>query len=39
LLAEYEEPRLDAAKDEELRDYMARRSSEIPAVDALNNEF
>ena len=38
LLAEYEEPKLDPAKDEELRDYIARRSREIPAVDALNNE-
>jgi trimethylamine--corrinoid protein Co-methyltransferase len=38
LLAEYEEPKLDQAKDEELRDYTARRSREIPAVDALNNE-
>jgi trimethylamine--corrinoid protein Co-methyltransferase len=38
LLAEYEEPKLDPAKDEELRDYIARRSREIPTVDALNNE-
>ena len=38
LLAEYEEPNLDPAKDEELRDYIARRSRQIPAVDALNNE-
>jgi trimethylamine--corrinoid protein Co-methyltransferase len=38
LLAEYEEPKLDPAKDEELSDYIARRSREIPAVDALNDE-
>jgi len=38
LLAEYEEPKLDPARDEELRDYIARRSREIPAIDALNNE-
>ena len=36
LLSEYEEPRLDAAVDEELRDYIARREREIPAVDELN---
>src|SRR5262245_48227596 len=39
LLAEYEEPKLDPAKDEALQDYIARRSREIPAVDALNNEY
>ena len=39
LLADYEEPMLDAAKDEELRDYIARREREIPAEDALNQEF
>ena len=39
MLAEYQEPRLDPAVDEALRDYMARRESEIPAVDALNNEY
>ena len=38
LLAAYEEPRLDEAVDEALRDYIARREREIPAVDALNNE-
>jgi trimethylamine--corrinoid protein Co-methyltransferase len=38
LLHEYEEPKLDPAKDEELRAYMDRRSREIPAVDALNDE-
>jgi trimethylamine--corrinoid protein Co-methyltransferase len=37
MLGDYEEPRLDIAKDEELRDYIARRSREIPAVDALND--
>jgi trimethylamine--corrinoid protein Co-methyltransferase len=38
MLADYEEPKLDPATDEALRDYMARREREIPAVDALNNE-
>ena len=39
LLNEYEEPPLDPGADEALRDYMARRMREIPAVDALNNEY
>lgn len=39
LLAAYEEPRLDEGIDEALRDYIARREREIPAVDALNNEY
>jgi trimethylamine--corrinoid protein Co-methyltransferase len=39
LLREYEEPRLDAAKNEELLDYIARREREIPAADALNQEY
>ncbi|WP_374650982.1 trimethylamine methyltransferase family protein [Dongia sp.] len=39
LLSEYEEPKLDPAKDEELRAFIDRRSREIPAVDALNDEF
>ena len=39
LLNEYEEPSLDQGVDEALRDYMDRRMREIPAVDALNNEF
>ncbi|WP_147112921.1 trimethylamine methyltransferase family protein [Tateyamaria sp. syn59] len=38
LLNEYEEPKLDAAVDETLRDYIARREREIPAVDALNQD-
>ena len=38
LLEVYQEPKLDDAVDEALRDYMARREREIPAVDALNNE-
>lgn len=38
LLADYEEPALDPAKDEALRDYIERRQREIPAVDALNTE-
>jgi trimethylamine--corrinoid protein Co-methyltransferase len=39
LLGEYEMPFLDPAKDEELRNYIERRSREIPAVDALNDEY
>ena len=39
LLREYEQPRLDCATDEALRDYMARRMREIPAEDALNTEY
>ena len=39
LLAAYEEPKLDPARDEALRDFIARREREIPAVDALNNEY
>ena len=38
LLGEYQEPALDPSVDEALRDYIARREREIPAVDALNNE-
>ncbi|MCG8358900.1 MAG: trimethylamine methyltransferase family protein, partial [Kiloniellales bacterium] len=29
LLSEYEEPKLDGAKDEELRDFIARREREV----------
>jgi trimethylamine--corrinoid protein Co-methyltransferase len=39
LLTEYEEPALDAGVDEALRDYIARREQEIPAADALNQEY
>jgi trimethylamine--corrinoid protein Co-methyltransferase len=39
LLADYEEPKLDEAKDEALRDYIARREREIPAIEALNQEY
>ncbi|WP_438954940.1 trimethylamine methyltransferase family protein [Cognatiyoonia sp.] len=39
LLNEYEEPKLDEAVDEELRDYIARREREIPAADALNQDL
>ncbi|MEO1680368.1 MAG: trimethylamine methyltransferase family protein [Pseudomonadota bacterium] len=39
LLSEYEEPSLDPATDEALRDYIARREREIPAEDALNQSF
>ncbi|WP_375230636.1 trimethylamine methyltransferase family protein [Roseobacter sp. S98] len=39
MLNEYEEPELDAAVDEALRDYIARREREIPAADALNQDY
>ncbi|MEO0821628.1 MAG: trimethylamine methyltransferase family protein [Pseudomonadota bacterium] len=39
LLAGYEEPALDPARDDALRDYIARREREIPAEDALNQTF
>lgn len=39
LLDAYEEPKLDVAIDEQLRDYIDRREREIPAVDALNDEY
>ena len=39
MLNEYEEPKLDPGVDEALRAYIARRESEIPATDALNQEY
>ncbi len=39
MLDAYEEPSLDSAKNDELLDYIARREREIPAVEALNNEY
>ena len=39
LLSEYEEPKLDAAVNEQLLDYIARREREIPAADALNQDY
>ncbi|MGX5849216.1 trimethylamine methyltransferase family protein [Mesorhizobium sp. PL10] len=39
LLGEYEEPKLDQAVDEALRDYLTRRKREIPAEDALNTTY
>ncbi len=39
MLGDYEEPKLDPAIDEALRDFIARREREIPAVDALNEEY
>lgn len=38
LLAEYQEPKLDEAQNDELLDYIARREREIPTMDALNEE-
>lgn len=39
LLRDYEEPKLDEAKDDALRDYMVRRKREMAAMDALNIEY
>lgn len=39
LLKEYQEPKLDIAKNEELLEYIARREREIPAADALNQNY
>jgi trimethylamine--corrinoid protein Co-methyltransferase len=39
LLAEYQEPTLDLAKNEELLAYIARREREIPAADELNQSY
>ena len=39
LLAEYQEPKLDEAKDEALREFITRREREIPAADALNQDY
>ena len=39
LLSEYQEPTLDEAKNEELLAYIARREREIPAADALNQDY
>ena len=36
MLSEYQEPKLDKARDEALLDYIARREIEIPAADELN---
>ncbi len=39
LLEDYEEPKLDEAKDEELQAYIAKRESEIPADGGLNEDY
>ena len=39
LLDAYEEPKLEVGVNEALNDYMARREREIPAADALNQEY
>lgn len=39
MLNEYEEPKLDSGVNDELIDYIARRETEIPAADALNQEY
>ena len=38
LLDSYEQPALDPGIDEALRDYIARRETTIPAMDALNQD-
>ena len=39
MLAEYQEPKLDQAKDEALLEYIARREAEIPAAEELNQTY
>jgi trimethylamine--corrinoid protein Co-methyltransferase len=39
LLGEYQEPKLDEAKNEALLDYIARREREIPAASELNQIY
>lgn len=39
MLTEYQEPKLDEARDEALLDYIARRELEIPAVEELNQTY
>ena len=39
MLNEYEEPKLDEGVNEALLQYIARREREIPAADALNQEY
>lgn len=39
LLSEYQEPKLDMARNEALQDYIARREREIPQADALNQDY
>ena len=39
LLKAYEEPAIDPGRNDALIDYITRREREIPAVDALNDEF
>ena len=39
LLADYEEPGINEATNEELLEFIALRESQIPAADSLNQEF
>jgi len=39
LLDDYQEPKLDDATNDALLDYIARREREIPAEDALNQDY
>ena len=39
LLSDYQEPKLDQDKDEELLEFIAKRESVIPTMDALNQEY
>ena len=39
LLDNYQEPKLDEAKNEELLEFIDRREATIPAMEALNQEY
>ena len=39
LLADYEEPKINEAINDELLEFIALRESQIPATDSLNQEF
>lgn len=39
MLSEYQKPDLDEATEDALRDYIKRRELEIPAMDALNQDY
>ena len=39
LLADYEEPKIDEAINEELLNFIERREAQIPAADSLNQEY
>ena len=39
LLADYEEPKINEAINDELLEFISLRESQIPATDSLNQEF